>query len=639
MRNWLIAYHQGTGEILTRKQLTVRAHMRAEEVKGRVIGKLRTCKGVTVGVDGWTNVRHDKVINLCPVGRTIAYYWDSVVLKRGATAEEQTVPIRDGLRSIIKSLISVVGIVMDNEAVNGAIYRRLLVDFPFLIHIPCAAHTLQLCVRKAIQLDPISPCVKALLALLLAFKHSKDLRIMLKDQQAVMRKGQHCLQLITVVPTRWNSILFAAARVLLLKNCLLACVPSIMAHLSKEKKKDQYALYTFSEVSFWYPLSTLVDFLAPYKSATDVIQSDNASLGDVHHQFAMLISKADDLPPSHALAPAKDDLVAIIRSQWSKHVNINVVVLCSLFAFDAAYTSFSVQDRVNADDWFCQWGTSFIVHYSLSTYDSVIAIRRELELQRSQFLGREGFFSTLDDRRAILGPGSKAARSLWSGYLASAQEMAVCVCALLELTASEAAVERSFSRQGQLHSKSRNRLSDESVHVHMSISFNTRALEKSDAVQTLADEGEELMDDDIVRGTALLSQLYLTDEEIVAVDREEDEEEEEEEIGEDEGDEEEKEEEEEKYGDDGEEKRGEENDEVEKTWEELCNEVIVKFCEQAHVTQQFKWNGVKEQLLESLTIEAGLQILTDEMKRKVKAYVQAPHVPAFLAMSNDNDAA
>ena len=539
-----------------------------------------------MGVDGWTNVRHDKVINLCPVGRSIAYYWDSVVLKRGATAEEQAGPIGDSLRSIIKSMISVVGIVMDNEAVNGAIYRRLLVDFPFLIHIPCAAHTLQLCVRKAMKLDPISPCVKALLALLLAFKHSKDLRIMLKDQQGVMRRGQSCLQLITVVPTRWNSILFAATRVLLLKDCLLACVPSIKAQLAKEKKKDQYALYTYSEVSFWYPLTTLVDFLDPYKSATDVIQSDDSSLGDVHHQFAILISKADGLPPSHPLAPAKDELVTIIRGQWSKHVNINVIILCSLFSFDLAYTSFSVQDRINADDWFCRWGTSFIIHYSLSSHDSVVDIRRALELQRSQFLSRDGFFSTLDDRRNVLGSGSREARSLWSGYLASAQEMAVCVLALLELTASEAAVERSFSRQGQLHSKSRNRLADESVHVHMSFSFNTRALAKSDAVQTLADEGEEMVDDDVIRGTALLSQLYLTDEEIAAVDREEDEDEEmvEEEEEEEEGGE----EEEEKYGDDGKEEKGEEKEEVEKTWEERCNEVIVKFCEQAHVTQQFK---------------------------------------------------
>ena len=37
LRAWLMAYHKGTGEILSRKQLAVMAHVRAEEVKGRVI--------------------------------------------------------------------------------------------------------------------------------------------------------------------------------------------------------------------------------------------------------------------------------------------------------------------------------------------------------------------------------------------------------------------------------------------------------------------------------------------------------------------------------------------------------------------------------------------------------------------------
>ena len=272
---------------------------------------------------------------------------------------------------------------------------------------------------------------------------------------------------------------------------------------------------------------------------------------------------------------------------------------------------------------------------SLSSHDNEIEIRRAMEHQRSQFLSRDSFFSTLDERRRILGPGSKQARSLWNGYLASAQEMAVCVVALLELTASEAAVERSFSRQGHLHSKARNRLADETVHVHMAFSFNTRALAKSDALQTLADEGEELMDDDVVRGTALLSQMYLTDEEIAAVDREEDDEEE---VEDEEEEEEEEEKKEERQREDGKEEKEEEKEEGEKTWEELCNEVIVKFCEQAHVTQQFKWNGVKEQLLVSLTIEAGLQILTDEMKRKVKAHILAPHIPAVLSVSDENEA-
>ena len=79
--------------------------------------------------------------------------------------------------------------------------------------------------------------------------------------------------------------------------------------------------------------------------------------------------------------------------------------------------------------------------------------------------------------------------------------------ALLELSASEAAVERSFSRQGLVHSKQRNRLADNTVHLSMAFAFNRRALQHSTARS--AQGWEELLDEqptatDIVRGTSLL---------------------------------------------------------------------------------------------------------------------------------------
>ena len=88
-----------------------------------------------------------------------------------------------------------------------------------------------------------------------------------------------------------------------------------------------------------------------------------------------------------------------------------------------------------------------------------------------------------------------------------APELAACVLALLELSASEAAVERSFSRQGLVHSKQRNRLSDDTVHLSMAFAFNRRALQHSTARS--AQGWEELLDEqptvtDIVRGTSLL---------------------------------------------------------------------------------------------------------------------------------------
>jgi hAT family C-terminal dimerisation region len=159
--------------------------------------------------------------------------------------------------------------------------------------------------------------------------------------------------------------------------------------------------------------------------------------------------------------------------------------------------------------------------------------------------------------------------------LASSAELTQLAIALLSITASEAAVERTFSRQGLVHSKLRNRLSDRSVQSQMFFSFNTRALEHPD--RDMSASWEELPDEEVKRGTTLLSQQEA--------DHEEESEEESEEKGsEEEGSEEEEDEEDEekrrrdekKYESEGEEeekKSGkEEREEKEEKNEELSME-------------------------------------------------------------------
>jgi hypothetical protein len=342
--------------------------------------------------------------------------------------------------------------------------------------------------------------------------------------------------------------------------------------------------------------------------------------------------KADDLLSPHPLAPIKNSLKLIIQHEWLNHININAVILCSLFNFDPAYISFRGEDRIQADDWFTEWGTKFIKHYSLSVHDDEKDITQALEEQRSQFLAREGLFHSLEQRRVNLGNGKGHARRLWGGYLSTIPEMAACVLALLELTASEASVERSFSRQGILHSKARNRLADDSVHVQMAFAFNTRALAISDGIPTPKRpaaaknrdmrEGAELLDSDgISRGTVLLTE-YLPDDEVIAEksDSESDEEQDEEEMDD--------------PGEAVEEDEGGKEEEEEKeaaiSMEERVQKVVTTFCEQARVTQGFRWNGPREQLLHALIVDAGIDALLEPMKARVKAHVASP--PAQTAV-------
>jgi hypothetical protein len=59
-------------------------------------------------------------------------------------------------------------------------------------------------------------------------------------------------------------------------------------------------------------------------------------------------------------------------------------------------------------------------------------------------------------------------------------ELTVCALALLSLTTSEAAGERTFSKQGIVHSKLRNALSAEFVQAQMFVAFNYTQLNRSD---------------------------------------------------------------------------------------------------------------------------------------------------------------
>ena len=457
LHQWAKAYALGNGELLSRRRLVVLAHRLVQRVMQEVLTVLRRCKSVTVGIDGWTNTNHIKVINVVPVGRGVAYYWDSLVMRNQSTAQAQYPSVLKALTSLIGKGVRVIALVTDNEAVNTALFTLLSVDLPWLLHIPCAAHTIQLCANKIMQLPLISDVVEGLLAMLLAFKRNKALRVAVKQQQALMRPGKTPLQLVNVVPTRWNSVLTAAERVLQLENCIRPYIDDIIRYQSKDSRR---AIFSYCTPSFWFPLHTLIEFLLPYRIATNVVQSDKACLADVHYHFSVLINKATAISIPHPWAPLRGQVRTIIRAQWNKHVNLDAVILCALFNFNGGYSFFPPEQRSSANDWFFDWGTLFVHHWGLSDVDDKEVIKGELCLQFSEFMQRGGRFSSIDQRRDLMTKSSTAggaecdSRNVWGLYVETARELSACALALLDITASEAAVERSFSRQGLIHTPS-----------------------------------------------------------------------------------------------------------------------------------------------------------------------------------------
>lgn len=646
-REWLQLFRQGDGEVASRKQIAARQHERAESVRERVVWRLQQSKGVTVGLDGWSNVGKYKVINLVPISSGVAYYWQSIVLRKLSAAADQVVPVIAGLREILGRGVMVSAVVTDNEQVNVLLYKRLLAAFPFLIHIPCAAHTIQLCVRKAMELPEFAPVVDALTAMLYAFKADKSLRVNVRETQIAVRKDKTPLQIIRATDTRWNSLLVAAERALLLRDCIAPFTVDIKKRLAKtksKKKRERWIRHSFTSATFWDPLQTLVEFLQPYKIATDVVQSDASSLADVHYQFVQLISKANALLPPHPLHSVRDGVIDEIKTQWNKHVNKEAVISCTLFSFDPSYFSFSDDERDMAQTWFFRWGKEYLKWYRLTTTDDDAAISALIMKQLGEFHKRGGAFSSIDCNHAVLKSEhdrvqqSKEikqrrrydSRHTWA--LCTAKELPCLVIALLSITASEAAVERTFSRQGFVHSKLRNRLSDSSVQSQMFFSFNSRALEQPDRDSNAS--WEELSDSDVKTGTTLLSQANeeLSEEELSEPEEESEEEEEAEEKQEVEDA---WEEEEEECG--KEDKQYMEDREEELSPEQRLDDFIKTYVDKEHVTLGYKWSEHRQMQLQATVIAAGRKDMVTEVIKKIKKYCGDQAKSAVAEPAADNE--
>jgi hypothetical protein len=425
----------------------------AVRLRGDVIRRIRQfayASPVTIAVDGWTNVRHDKVTNVICLCGGSAYYWCSIVNKRSAnTANWLTRPVLQVLNDVKSLGIAIVAVVMDNEEVNRKLHRRLVKrGWPSLLLSSCGAHTIQLCVKKALKLPLLRSEIVIMTEVLNKFSSTKSFRLRLKSLQEGAGVVEP-LNLIKPNDTRWSSHLYAAQRLLKLKAWVQQIVP----------QREQ----------FWSTLSSLVGFLIPFQVATDIIQADSSTLYNVHQQFSLLLRHIDKMSIESPLHPAKQPIYRIVQFYWKKFLNPSVVVSCAVFSFDEeGLLQFGAEQITTARNWFVDWAVDYLNFYHLSAFDATIGIKLALSGQYSDFLGRVNAFVNLSadidvqrqqqaNEKAMSRPATLFSshhryscwdpKSVWYLYRQTAPELTAAVIALLSIAGSEAAVERTFTAQ------------------------------------------------------------------------------------------------------------------------------------------------------------------------------------------------
>jgi hypothetical protein len=503
----------------TRKAIPLAQKLSASELKTKIISSIAIVAAlspVTLATDGWTNIRGVKVTNILLLVGGRAYYWFSICNDDSKNSAAYLAPhIASIIDELIDAGICVVAVVADNEAVNGAIHRRLVKDFPWLVEVGCASHTIQLVVNQTFKEHRMAQLKGAVKNLINSFIKSKELRQTLLRLQALLIPNKKAVRLLHIVPTRWSSEYYASIRLLRVR---LAIDALILSHPSEFEPLP---------ADFWSGLEEMVKFLKPMQLASDITQSDSASLFDVFVQFDALKSHAKSIPNTSSLYSASLALTQAIKHHWDAHINEEAVIASAWLSFHSAESmsnQFGAAALTKAKSWFLQFATKYVVRFcykpdALSEEDLdrlQTDVHNRMEDNFSNFVApTEDPFVELHlkaakkkEELALKAVAVNAvpqdedqlpkqrihfdSRVIWKQYFPVMPEFVKPVCALLSIVASEAAVERSFSAQDKTHSSVRNSLKDESVGNEVFIKFNTRSpVEKAPAFGAWIEIGDD----------------------------------------------------------------------------------------------------------------------------------------------------
>jgi hypothetical protein len=490
----LNTYHSQTMRPPTRKQLAKHQQVLAAKSTKAIIDAAACSQAPSsLALDGWTNSSNSKVTNVLLLTKSTPYFLKSFENKyESTTAEWLSEKILPLMHQLTEDGVRISGIVMDNATVNLKLYQLLLLDYPHLIRLPCCAHVLQLCVKKILEIDGIKESISFMELILNTFKRNTSCMQKLRSLQLSSAnpypsqltceaaedvtisdpQNDHSplqvYSLLRPTDTRWSSSLFAAERILKLKDYI-----KIIANNSIPQMLE------IGNEEMWGKLNNLVQILKPFQISTDVMQSDSANLYAVYRSFRGLLEKLDDLSLLYNFELAH--VRRIIASYWKKHVNIDATIMSAIFSFDQTYKSVFTEDEISsAKDWFQKFAVDFLSKYHKSIdpdcrnnfANRIVTQYGKFKLNRQPFHNLTSRIKDATEKIPNSPNGEFDPKDVWGYYSDVADELACCAFAILSLPCSEASVERSFSRQSIVHSKRRNRLSASQIETEMAIIYN-----------------------------------------------------------------------------------------------------------------------------------------------------------------------
>jgi len=446
--------------LITKQKLKESVISEGNKIKSTVLKNLASSKNpITLAIDGWTNARSNKVINLLLISNGISYYYASIENYDSNNDNKLLVSVLDDhLHNLFDMGLNIVALTTDNESLMKVTVDELKTKYDILISMPCSAHLIQLCLKKICQLKNIVPIIEKITFITNEFKHKKNKIELLNEQ--TNDNIENPLKIIYPTETRWLSIYFTTERLLVLQKYIKKII-----NITDE---DFVNIDKFNKLIY------------PILEFTNKIQKDNASLYTTVEEFDKLMIFYDHKNLPREFKFMKTEITDIIKNYWVKYVDNNLISVVKLFCFDD-----KIKDKINDEqkNFILEWGTSYLKNIDNSLIENTT--KKNISNQLNKFIIRESKFAKINEYIEDTTNYEKElnidsvnvsyiCKLVWGFYMTDYYELSKIAIALLSICPSEACVERSMSILSNIHTTDINILSNEIIDAEMSIKFNLK---------------------------------------------------------------------------------------------------------------------------------------------------------------------
>lgn len=510
-------------------------------------------KLVGLQIDGGKTVSKNKVLGVGFTLQGTFYCWAILHCDGGTVWNEQYYCniIKELIRDIESFGALVVSVTADNEPSLSAGIELLQQELRHLVHIRCFAHTCELLVAD-LQKDP-NPAIPMLHSVGTACKELVTFITNNKYVNTALERVQGDKPLVLLKPSntrKWSSLYLVCSRVLRLYSYIedlenhiaagasIPTPPSAQHLTAKREWVEAKARLLPNKLH----LEAIVQFLYWIYVAEQVLQRDVSCLIHAAHLYESLCACLGQSPTARrvpTLLSQSMDVTAVAGSAFTRRETLkrsNVYMLALFMWPNAVYDTDNFQSasrelkafvtlswrkwQENADNLELPAAMRVVdisdtadVKNTLQAFllqcarelTLVTGNTHDIKLARDEFLNECAIAVSHQTRTAgttkrgrTPGSAASALANFWLAVAPTVPHLFIIVKVLLATCATEAAVERMFSKEGFIHDKTRNRLSHEFVQALVRCCINSKSFSSSfpSLLHELFDDEDDEDDED-----------------------------------------------------------------------------------------------------------------------------------------------